>query len=60
MFEPGRRKVYPSFPMTHVMALPAILRDIEAFRDVLAEHFITFDPGDLDEKRILLEAHAAG
>ncbi len=59
MFEPHRRKVYPSFPMTHVMDQPQILAEIDSFRDILAEHFITFDPGDLDEKRLLIEAVAA-
>lgn len=59
MFEPQRRRVYPSFPMTHVMNLPAVLAEIDAFRNTLAEHFITFDPGDLDEKRLLFEAGAA-
>jgi len=59
MFEPQRPKVYPSFPMTHVMDMPDVLSNIDAFRDILSEHFITFDPGDLDEKRLLLEAGAA-
>lgn len=59
MFEPHRRKAYPSFPMTHVMDLPDVLTEIDAFRNTLAEHFITFDPGDLDEKRLLIEAGAA-
>ena len=59
IFEPHRRRVYPSFPMTHVMNLPTVLAEIDAFRDTLAEHFITFDPGDLDEKRLLFEAGAA-
>jgi len=59
MFEPHRRKVYPSFPMTHVMDMPAVLAEIDAFRDALAEHFITFDPGDLDEKRLLVHATEA-
>jgi adenylate kinase len=59
MFEPQRKRVYPSFPMTHVLDEPAILREIEHFRDILAEHFITFDPGDLDEKRLLNEAGEA-
>ena len=53
MFEPHRRRVYPSFPMTHVMELPEVLREIEQFRDALAEHFITFDPADLDESAAL-------
>lgn len=59
MFEPHRRKVYPSFPMTHVMDMPAVLAEIDGFRDALAEHFITFDPGDLDEKRLLVDAAEA-
>ncbi len=59
MFEPWRRKVYPSFPMTHVMDMPEVLAEIDAFRDVLAEHFITFDPGDLDEKRLIYDATEA-
>src|SRR5512142_3314233 len=45
--------------MTHVMDMPATLAEIDAFRDTLSEHFITFDPGDLDEKRLLFEAGAA-
>jgi adenylate kinase len=59
MFEPHRKRVYPSFPMTHVMDQPDVLEEIDAFRAALNEHFITFDPGDLDEKRLLFEAGAA-
>jgi len=59
MFEPRRKRVYPSFPMTHVMDMPDVLAEIEAFRAILAEHFITFDPGDVDEKRLLSEAAKA-
>ncbi len=59
MFEPSRKRVYPSFPMTHVLDQPLILREIEKFRDTLAEHFITFDPADVDEKRLMQEAEAA-
>lgn len=59
IYEPEKRKVYPSFPMTHVMDLPETLAEIDAFRNVLSEHFITFDPGDLDEKRLLFEAGSA-
>jgi adenylate kinase len=59
MFEPHRKRVYPSFPMTHVIDLPGILAEIEMFRDALAEQFIIFDPGDLDEKRLLFEAGEA-
>lgn len=59
MFEPDRRRVYPSFPMTHVMDRPDILRQIEGFRSTLAEYFITFDPADVDEKKLLFEAGEA-
>lgn len=59
IFKSDTKKVYPSFPMTHVMDLPQTLAEIDAFRAMLAEHFITFDPGDLDEKRLLFEAGAA-
>lgn len=59
MFEPNRKRVYPSFPMTHVIAMPEVLAEIEDFRDRLAEHFIIFDPGDLDEKRLLFDAGEA-
>lgn len=59
IFKPETKRVYPSFPMTHVMDLPETLAEIDAFRAALAEHFVTFDPGDLDEKRLLFEAGAA-
>src|SRR5215207_6039205 len=49
MFEPQRKKVYPSFPMSHVMDLPDTLAEIDTFRAALNEHFICFDPGDVDE-----------
>ncbi len=56
---PQTKRVYPSFPMTHVMDLPETLAEIDHFRAQISEHFITFDPGDLDEKRLLFEAGAA-
>lgn len=49
MFERGKKKVYPSFPMSHVMDLPDTLSEINRFRATLNEHFICFDPGDVDE-----------
>ncbi len=60
---PGMKKVYPSFPMSHVVDMPEVLAEIDAFRAALAEHFITFDPGDVDEKLLLdraLEAAREG
>jgi adenylate kinase len=49
MFESHKKKVYPSFPKSHVMDLPDTLAEIDRFRAKLAEDFITFDPGDVDE-----------
>ncbi|MDY7108529.1 MAG: AAA family ATPase [Planctomycetota bacterium] len=57
------RKVYPSFPMSHVVDMPDVLAEIDHFRAELAKHFITFDPADVDEKLLLdraLEAAKAG
>ena len=59
IFKPETKRVYPSFPMTHVMDLPDTLAEIDAFRATIADHFITFDPGDVDEKRLLLDAAEA-
>ena len=56
---PDMKIVYPSFPMSHVMDMPEVLAEIDQFRDALAEHFITFDPGDVDEKVLLDRAIAA-
>ena len=50
---PEFRKVYPSFPMTHVEKLPDVLAVIDRFRADLAERFVAFDPGDVDEKLLL-------
>lgn len=56
---PQMRKVYPSFPMSHVVDMPDVLAEIGAFREKLAQHFIAFDPGDVDEKLLLDSAIAA-
>jgi adenylate kinase len=50
---PDVRKVYPSFPMSHVVNMPDILAEIDSFRASIAEHFIAFDPADVDEKLLL-------
>ncbi|MCX5663008.1 MAG: ATP-binding protein [Planctomycetota bacterium] len=56
---PEMRKVYPSFPMSHVVDMPDVLAEIDRFREALSKHFITFDPGDVDEKLLLESALAA-
>jgi len=50
---PDMRKVYPSFPMSHVVEMPDILAEIDHFRAEIAKHFIAFDPADVDEKLLL-------
>lgn len=60
---PELKKVYPSFPMSHVVDMPEVLEEIDHFRAELAKHFIAFDPGDVDEKLLLdnaLEASREG
>lgn len=59
IFEPEIKRVYPSFPMTHVVDVPEALVSINRFRKTLAEHFTAFDPADLDEKWLLFEARLA-
>ena len=59
MFEPYRRRVYPSSAMTQVLDLPEVLEQIRVFRQRLAEHFICFDSADLDDKRLLRQANRA-
>ncbi|CAN5790678.1 hypothetical protein BH11PLA1_BH11PLA1_16330 [soil metagenome] len=56
---PEMRKVYPSFPMSHVVDMPDVLAEIDHFRAELAKHFICFDPGDVDEKLLLERGLAA-
>jgi adenylate kinase len=59
MTRPDMKKVYPSFPMSHVVDMPDVLAEIDDFRAQLAKHFIAFDPGDVDEKLLLERALAA-
>lgn len=54
--DPTMKKVYPSFPMSHVADMPDIMAEINAFRAALADRFIAFDPGDVDEKLLLERA----
>jgi adenylate kinase len=56
MFEPWRKKVYLSFPMSHVMDMPKTLAQIDAFKAEIDQHLTCFDPGDVDE--FVLQAQA--
>ena len=59
MFRPRLRKAYLSFPMTHVVDQPGILAEIDSFRRALSTHLIVFDPADLEEQQLYLDALAA-
>jgi adenylate kinase len=48
-FQPQRKKVYLSFPMTHVAGMSDVIATIESFRDEMKTLFTCFDPGDLEE-----------
>jgi adenylate kinase len=52
LFEPKKKRVYLSFPMSHVMDLPNTLAEIDKFKSTIAEHFVCFDPGEVDEFRL--------
>jgi hypothetical protein len=39
--------------MSHVVDKPDVLAEIESFRASIAEHFVAFDPADVDEKLLL-------
>jgi adenylate kinase len=53
---PEMRKVYLSFPMSHVMDQPDLLGQIADFRKQMKQHFVCFDPGDLEEKVLCQQA----
>ncbi len=52
LYRPEMRKVYLSFPMSHVANVPETLAVIENFRRQMKNYFTCFDPGDLEEKHL--------
>lgn len=59
IFKPTMPKAYLSFPMTHVGNMPAVQAEINEFRSALNDHFVIFDPGDLEEQQLYHDAVAA-
>ena len=59
LFHRDLKKVYLSFPMSHVMDLPETQAQILAFKNMLNEHFTCFDPADVDEYSLQSRALAA-
>ena len=58
-FEPGRKKAYLSFPMTHVAGMPEVIATIERFRAAMKPLLTCFDPGDLEEAYLPFYAQQA-
>ncbi len=59
IFEPSRKRVYLSFPMTAVAEMENIKHKINEFRRSMKEFFTCFDPGDLEEAHLPLYAKKA-
>ena len=59
LFQPGLKKAYLSFPMSHVRGSPGALAEIEGFRRQMKADFVCFDPGDVEEKLLCEAALAA-
>ena len=60
IFQPAIRKAYLSFPMTHVLDLVNIRKQIDDFRGRMKKFFTCFDPADLEESYLPIYAdHAA-
>ncbi len=59
MFEPQLKKMYLSFPMSHVADLPETLGQIDQFKRTMQKHFVTFDPADVDELLLHIASLAA-
>jgi adenylate kinase len=58
-FEQKTKKAYLSFPMTAVARLETVIREIHEFRSAMKGLFVCFDPGDLEEAHLPMEAERA-
>ncbi|HET6429221.1 MAG TPA: AAA family ATPase [Phycisphaerae bacterium] len=59
IFAPQFRKAYLSFPMSNVVGDAAVAAEIHRLRTAMRKYFTCFDPGDLEEKPLAVEALAA-
>jgi len=60
VFEQQLKKAYLSFPMTAVVDMEDVQRDIGEFRRLMKQSFICFDPADLEEAYLPDKARRAG
>jgi adenylate kinase len=49
VFKDTGKRAYLSFPMTHVVKMENVKKEIDEFRRLMKQLFICFDPGDLEE-----------
>ncbi len=59
VFERHYRKAYLGFPMTLVAGIETVNKEIDEFRRLMKQHFICFDPGDLEESYLPQKAQEA-
>jgi len=59
VFESGNKKAYLSFPMTAVVDMESVQKEINEFRRTMKQMFICFDPGDLEESYLPERARSA-
>ena len=59
VFDGRAKKMYLSFPMTAVVDMEDVKKEIDEFRRVMKESFICFDPGDLEESYLPQKAQRA-
>ena len=59
IFQQGHSKAYLSFPMTHVVDMKEVKKDIDGFRKSIKKLFTCFDPADLEESALPIYAKKA-
>jgi adenylate kinase len=59
VFDGQSKKAYLSFPMTAVEDLKNVKNEIDEFRQMMKQSFISFDPGDLEESYLPQKAQRA-
>jgi adenylate kinase len=60
VFDGRIKRAYLSFPMTAVVDMENVQKEINEFRRMMKQLFICFDPGDLEESYLPERARAAG
>lgn len=59
IFNPSKKKIYTSFPMSLVAGMPDVEKEIETFRERMAKFFVVFNPATIEERRIIDAAREA-